>query len=268
MRIAVEHRTTYAYAPAAAGLALRLRLFPSGTPAQRVIDWQVLAGAAEVAPLLVNGFGDREALWLADAPTGEVSLTAAGTVETEDTGGVIGRFGRARPGVFLRCTAATAPDPAIRAFADSVAGTAPLDWLHALAAAVPSAIAYRPGATQAGATAAEALALGAGVCQDQTHLFLAAARAMGQPARYVVGYLHDAEAEHAETHAWAEAHLDGLGWVGFDPTHGRSPTPDYVRLGAGLDARDAAPIIGSYVGAPAESLAVSVRVAEAAAGQQ
>ena len=268
MRIAVEHSTTYAYSPPVTGLGLRLRLFPSATPAQRVIDWQVTAGAAGVTPLLVNGFGDKEALWLAADRVESLTVTAAGTLETDDTGGVIGRCGRARPGLFLRRTETTMPDTAIRAFAGSIDHAGPLAWLHALNGAVGQAITYRPGATHHGATAAEALALGAGVCQDQTHLFLAAARHMGHPARYVVGYLHDAEAEHTETHAWAEAHVPDLGWVGFDPTHGRSPTADYVRLCAGLDAADAAPIIGTYAGGPEESLAVSVRVAEAGAAQQ
>ena len=268
MRITVAHCTSYSYSAPVSGLALRLRLFPCALPGQRVLDWRVTACASGIAPLLVNGFGDSEALWLAQRPVERVSVSAEGTVETGDAGGVIGRIGRAPPGVFLRRTPATMPDAAIRAFAEGVAPGAPLERLHALNAAVGDAIVYRPGATRAGASAAEAVALGAGVCQDQSHLFIAAARLLGHPARYVVGYLHDAETEHAETHAWAEAHVDGLGWVGFDPTHARSPTEAYIRLGTGLDAPDAAPLIGTYTGAAEESLAVTVRVAEAGAAQQ
>lgn len=268
MRLQIRHETTYRYDPPAAGLGLALRLFPSAAPSQAVVSWTVQAGGQEVAPLLVNGFGDKEALWLAGTPAKDLTIAAEGVVETTETGGVLGRYGRARPGVFLRCTERTEPDDAIRDFAAGVTGVDALSWLHALNAAAGAAIAYRPGATHAAATAAEALALGAGVCQDQAHLFLSAARLRGHPARYVVGYLHDAETAHAETHAWAEAHVEGLGWVGFDPTHGRSPTADYVRLCAGLDAADAAPIRGTWRGAAEESLAATVRVAQVEAGQQ
>jgi len=268
MRIAIRHETTYRYAPAVQGLGLRLRLYPTALPGQRPAAWSVRAGADEVAPMLVNGFGDSEGQWFARAPVESVTVLAEGEIETGETHGVVGRLGLARPGVFLRQTALTRPDAAIAALAEAVADDEPLARLHRLTAAVAEAILYRPGATQHGATAAEALSLGAGVCQDQTHLFIAASRHLGVPARYVVGYLHDGTTVHGETHAWAEAHLPGLGWVGFDPTHLRSPTEDYIRLCAGLDAVDAAPLRGTYVGQPEEALSVSVRVAETGAQQQ
>jgi len=212
--------------------------------------------------------GDLETVWIAPGAVGTVEIVAEGRVRARAAHGVVGRLGRMPPGVYLRRTDRTAPDAAIAALAESVTAGTALARLHALTLAVADAVAYRPGATAAGATAAEALALGAGVCQDQTHLFLAAARHLGHPARYVVGYLHDGVTEHGETHAWAEAHLDGLGWVGFDPTHRRSPTEAYVRLCSGLDAADAAPIRGTYGAGPEESLAVSVAVTEAGAAQQ
>jgi transglutaminase-like putative cysteine protease len=267
-RLGITHRTVYRYEPAAPSLAIRLRLFPSRTICQNVIEWRIEADGEPVTPMLVNGFGDREALWMARRPVPELTLVATGTVETADVSGMVGRMGRAPPGVFLRRTPLTEADEAVRSFAASVATGDDLEALHALNVAVAGAIAYRPGATLHGATAAEALALGAGVCQDQTHLFLAAARHLGHPARYVVGYLHDEETVHSETHAWAEAHVDGLGWVGFDPTHGRSPTEGYVRLCAGLDAADAAPLRGTYPAGPAETLDVSVAVTGDAAAPQ
>ena len=108
--------------------------------------------------------------------------------------------------------------------------------------------------------AAEKLERGAGVCQDHTHLFAAACRFLEIPAPYVVGYLRDPEAPLGETHAWAEAWVHGLSWVGFDPTHRRSPTDAYVRLGSGLHAFDAASIRGHMHGESTEALAADVAV--------
>jgi transglutaminase-like putative cysteine protease len=70
------------------------------------------------------------------------------------------------------------------------------------------------------------------------------------PARYVVGYLLAPEEKLTETHAWAEAFVPDIGWVGFDPANRLCPTDRYVRLGCGLDAADAAPIRGNVMGGP------------------
>ena len=119
-----------------------------------------------------------------------------------------------------------------------------------------------PGKTDSSTTAAEALKDGAGVCQDHAHLMISIARELRVPARYVVGYLFepDREDEARETHAWAELHIDSLGWVGFDPSNKVCPTDHYVRLTSGFDANDAAPISGIFVGTCAENMDVEVSV--------
>jgi transglutaminase-like putative cysteine protease len=122
---------------------------------------------------------------------------------------------------------------------------------------------YGTGSTSAASTAAEALAQGRGVCQDHAHLFVSAARTLGIPARYVAGYLlsDQGEALH-ETHAWAEAWVPGLGWVGFDSTNGICVTDHYIRLCGGLDAHDAAPVRGSVYGATAIVIHADVLIGE------
>ena len=108
--------------------------------------------------------------------------------------------------------------------------------------------------------------MGEGVCQDHTHALTAIARLRGLPARYVSGYLHstiDGQA-HDAAHAWAEIHVEGLGWVGFDAANRCCPDERYVRLGSGLDAADAAPIRGVALGTGSEDMDVSVRVEEMA----
>jgi transglutaminase-like putative cysteine protease len=267
MHLAIRHLTEHSYDPAPKRVGLRLKLFPPRTKAQSPRGWRVTVNGTAISEMLTNGFGDGEALWFSEPETNAVSVLAEGTVETSDTAGVLGQIGNAPPGVFLRQTGLTRADGEIRALAEAATGDSALERMHALSAAVHEAVVYRPGVTGSSTTAADALALGAGVCQDKTHLFIAAARAAGIPARYVVGYLMDAEAPLAETHAWAEAHLDGLGWVGFDPTHQLCPTDAYVRLCTGLDADDAAPIRGSIQGETEDRLTVSVEVAYAQSQQ-
>ncbi|HSF94764.1 MAG TPA: transglutaminase family protein [Thermohalobaculum sp.] len=268
MRLTIRHLTDHEYDPAPNRIALRLKLFPAKTRSQAPSGWQVVVNGQAVEPMLTNGFGDFEALWFAPTGTTQVEMVAEGTVTTSDTAGVIGRLGVAPPELFLRHTPLTRQDADIRSLAEAAVGTDPLARMHALSAAVHDAMVYRPGVTDSGTTAAQALALGAGVCQDKTHLLIAAARAAGIPARYVVGYLHEESAPLGETHAWAEAHLDGLGWVGFDPTHQICPTGSYVRLCSGLDADDAAPVRGSLTGATEDRMTVSVSVAYAQSQQQ
>jgi transglutaminase-like putative cysteine protease len=112
------------------------------------------------------------------------------------------------------------------------------------------------------------MAAGLGVCQDHAQIFIAAARAMEVPARYVSGYLlmDDRIAQEA-THAWAEAWVPGLGWVGFDVSNGISPDPRYVRVATGRDYRDAAPITGISFGPVTEHLIVDLAVEQQTAEQ-
>ena len=93
--------------------------------------------------------------------------------------------------------------------------------------------------------------------------FNAPARARGVPARYVRGYLMLKDrVEQDAGHAWAEAMVEGLGWVGFDISNGISPDPHYVRVATGRDYRDAAPVTGIRYGAHDETLHVKLAVAQ------
>ena len=123
--------------------------------------------------------------------------------------------------------------------------------------------------THSATTAEEAVGHAAGVCQDHAHVFIGAARAHGIPARYVSGYLMmDDRIEQEATHAWAEAHVEGLGWVGFDVSNGISPDPRYVRVATGSDYRDAAPVTGiSFGGTADEVLTVGLTVEAQPASQ-
>ena len=128
---------------------------------------------------------------------------------------------------------------------------------------------YAPDVTLANSPIDDVLEQGKGVCQDFTHLMLAILRSFGIPARYVSGYLWTGEAapESDAAHAWAEAFVEDLGWVGFDPANRICPTEAYIRMSIGLDYWTAAPIRGVRRGTAAESLAVKVKVTQAGAEQ-
>jgi len=265
MRLKITHETSYFYDPAVQGLVQSLRLTPSVHEGQRVADWTISVSGGQRGAAFRDGAGDWIEGWTVRGPVHEVVVSIAGQVETRDTAGVLrGHRETVHPLVYMRPTAVTCADAGLGDLARSVQGEDALDLAHRLAAAVSAAIAYMPGVTQSHTTAAEALALGQGVCQDHAHALIACARERGLPARYVSGYLHsDAGGlPHDAAHAWAEIHVGALGWVGFDAANGCCPDDRYVRLGSGLDAQDAAPVRGTTFGPGEESLDVRVQVEE------
>lgn len=269
MRVSIRHVTRYSYSPPAQRTALRVKLFPSTFQTQRVESWVVTVNGSPVPAMFTNGFGDAEAVWTAHNPVEALELVAEGVVETEDSAGIVRGFNEAsRPGVFLRGTALTAASPDLRALSDSARRNSHLASLHALSELVREHVVYTPGATHAAVTANDALTLGKGVCQDQAHVFVAAARMAGWPARYVVGYLTQGIAQQPDTHAWAEAFVPELGWVGFDPANRQCPTDAYVRLASGLDAVDAAPIRGCISHGVHEVLSAQVEITQASDSTQ
>lgn len=268
MMISVSHRTVYRY-DAPLRLAVQsLRLFPSVFDGQRTIDWQVSVVGGTRGAGFRDGAGDWIENWSVRGPADTVEVVVSGQVETTDLAGVLqGHREQVNPLVYRRSTTATRADAALSDLARTAVSDAatPLETGHALASAVTAAIIYRPGVTEAHTSAAEALALGEGVCQDHAHVLIGAARSVGIPARYVSGYLMagaDGDA-HEAAHAWAELWIDGLGWVGFDPSNACCPNDLYIRTGSGFDARDAAPIRGIAQGPGRESLDVTVAVQQA-----
>lgn len=266
MKLRISHQTVYRYDLPVRNIVQSLRLTPSLFEGQRTHDWKIEVTGGIRGPGFRDGAGDWIEGWTVRGPTDEVTVTISGRIETRDTAGVLrGHREMIHPLAYLRDSAATRPDAELTNLADDVAEvTDKLGLAHALAAAVSDRVDYIPGVTEVSTTAADALKLGQGVCQDHAHVLIALARLRGLPARYVSGYLHatqDGEA-HDAAHAWTEIHVEGLGWVGFDAANRCCPDERYVRLGSGLDASDAAPIRGIAAGQGIEQLDVSVHVEE------
>jgi transglutaminase-like putative cysteine protease len=264
MRLSVDHVTRYHYAHPVRAAVQSHRLQPSLFGGQRVVDWQVTVSDGRKGGGFRDGAGDWVQAWTVAGPVAEIVVTVRGTVETTDLTGILrGHRETVPPAAYLRETVLTRADAGLVALAQRPEGTdGTLALAHALSSEIGDAIAWVPGATQAQTSAAEALLLGRGVCQDHAHALIAAARLRGLPARYVSGYMlaaADGAAQDA-AHAWAEIFVEGLGWVGFDPSNRCCPDDRYIRIGSGVDAQDAAPIRGIARGAGEERLDVVVAV--------
>ncbi|MCU0826454.1 MAG: transglutaminase family protein [Tabrizicola sp.] len=263
MRLTVDHMTRYLYDRPVRSVVQSHRLTPSAFAGQKVVDWEVTVSGGLRGATHRDGAGDQVQGWTIAGPVTSVEVRVRGTVETTDLAGVLrGHRETVAPEVYLRDTTPTRADVALETLARSVEAPDVLALAHALSAAVSDAIAYRPGVTHAHTTAAEALALAEGVCQDHAHALIAVARVRNIPARYVSGYLFaDADGNaHEAAHAWAELFVPTLGWVGFDPANRSCPDERYIRLGSGFDAQDAAPIRGIARGGAKEEMDVTVAV--------
>src|SRR5271166_4531950 len=141
----------------------------------------------------------------------------------------------------------------------------PLQLVLDLNAALYSKIAYVPKSTSVDSPIDHALESRQGVCQDFAHIMIGLARRIGIPCRYVSGYLfHKAgdktRSAEGATHAWVEALLPGLGWVGLDPTNNVLASERHVRTAVGRDYADVPPSRGVFKGEAQGELTVGVRV--------
>ena len=269
MRIVISHDTSYRYAQAVSSIIQTLRLTPRNHDGQYVVSWRIHLSAD--CPLIghEDAFGNLTHTFTTDTPVQELVVRVEGEAETEDTQGVIrGAIERFPPSLFLRQTQLTAADEPITEFAAQIAaesGKDELNRLHALLSALNREITFDTDPTHPATTAGEAFAIRRGVCQDITHIFIAAARSLQIPARYVSGYFHRADGvvQQEAGHAWAEAHVPHLGWVGFDATNGICTTDAHLRVAIGLDYLGAAPVRGARFGGGAEDMSVMINVDQA-----
>jgi transglutaminase-like putative cysteine protease len=265
MRICITHKTHYRYERSVKALTQILRLTPRGHDGQHVRQWRIEPSVDGRLRPREDAFGNVVHTFSADGPVEEMTLCVTGEIETHDTAGVIrGTVERLPDPVYLRETDLTVPDDGIRAFADDLADDRrePLATLHRLLEMLHRQVTFDTEPTHVATTAAEAFAMKRGVCQDLTHIFIAAARCLGLPARYVSGYLHRADGivEQEAGHAWAEAKVPDLGWVGFDAANGISVSDAHVRVAVGLDYLGAAPVRGTRTGGGSEAMEVALKV--------
>jgi transglutaminase-like putative cysteine protease len=144
-------------------------------------------------------------------------------------------------------------------------GRSPLAFLRDIASGVNRSFSYVKKSTAVNSPIEDALRSRQGVCQDFAHIMIALVRNARIPCRYVSGYLyHSSETVHpasdGATHAWVEALLPGIGWVGFDPTIDRLASEQHIRTAIGRDYADVPPTMGMMKGKADTQLQVRVRV--------
>jgi transglutaminase-like putative cysteine protease len=268
MQLWIRHETTYAYTAPQAYSIQQLHLTPRVEAQQHVLSWQL--SAAGQLHGYTDAYGNLSHMLTLNAAHSTLAIVAAGVVETSaPPGGRIGNGDTLPPLVYTAPTRFTAATPAVADFLDSclpsgAALPSTADCMR-LAQAIVGAVRYQSGTTEVGTTAGAALELGAGVCQDHAHLFLACCHARGWPARYVSGYIDPGNTGHAASHAWVDAWVEDAGytgWISLDVTHARLMTDAYCRLAVGRDYDSAAPVRGVRRGGGDETMAASVRVSQ------
>lgn len=271
MRLFVHHRTHYAFSEPQARLVQLLRLTPRSYEGQSIVSWRIDACRDARLKRSHDGYGNHVTMLYVDGPLTDLTLTVSGEVITDDRAGMVrGAPDPLPPLYFRQPTALTAASPEIAAFAEEAVGGAgsALDRAHGLRSALHERLALVSDPTAADSGAAAAFAAGEALASDMAHCLIAAAHSLGLPARYVAGHRYDADAPEETRHAahgWAEIHVEGYGWIGFDAAYDICPNEAYVRVATGLDHREAAPVSGQRVGGGAEHLAVDVRVGPDAA---
>lgn len=267
MRIEVQHLTHFRFAGPSSMSLHQCRLTPVPGMDQRVLHWEIRTPGRPSD--WVDGYGNTVRAFSVTETHQEVEILAKGTFEwmQGQSAYLSHNDPEALPPIYwLRNHGLARYDADIAAFIADLKPHAAVPGeriavLHELMLRIKKRVEYRVGATDVEVSAAEALKRGAGVCQDHAHLFIAGCRAVGIPARYVSGYMrvHD-ELRGPAGHAWAEAFIPDLGWVGFDPANGICPTGEYLKLAIGLDYGEAAPVAGRRFGGGSAEMKVEVQV--------
>jgi len=264
MTLAIYHDTRYTYANPVSASIQFLRLTPKSTERQQILEWRVQMPRQVRSQ--IDPYGNVLHVLTLEEPHSALELSAYGQVEIDPSLEV--EHDSQSPLPFLRSSRLTQANETLIDFAAQRCGhrrdrAALIELMEGLADCMP----YSPGATAVDSTAAEAFAAGVGVCQDHTHAFLACARSLGIPARYVSGYLCTEDENHLASHAWAEAWLED-GWYSFDVTNRLSRPDRHLKLAVGLDYLDACPVRGMRRGGGAESMLAQVKVTSLLEEQQ
>ena len=263
MRLRISHRTSYHYDAPVHFALQQLRKTPRSSPMQSIVSWNMSLEGAKQELSFSDQHTNHVILTSIEPGQTEMTIMCEGEIDTHETHGVLGFEVQYAPlWYYRRETPMTTVGPELRKLLKALPHEdSELSQMHTLSALIRDRVAYETGQTEVTTTAEESLKAGHGVCQDHTHIFIAAAREIGFPARYISGYLMmDDRIDQDAAHAWAEVFLADIGWVGFDVSNVISPDERYVRVASGLDYKEAAPVSGMRFGDSAESFSVSLQV--------
>jgi transglutaminase-like putative cysteine protease len=277
MRFTVRHETRYRYDTPIVLAPHVLRLTPR--PGEHLLQSRTLVLVPEPAELReeTDAFGNLVVhVTFPDRPVHELRIESRFELETTvpplaaAAGGGTplpwGPIGDVALAPFA--TGVADVDPGVAAFARAIAaevGHQPVAFAEQLSRTIFARADRHVRPEGAAQSAAETLASWRGACRDLTVLFLAAARSLGIPGRFCSGYQAAAETPDGRRylHAWPELFLPGIGWRGWDPTHGMPVGEGHVALCAAPDQADTMPVTGGYYfgSAVTSTLDFEVRIA-------
>lgn len=261
MRLSIHHETHYEYSSPLHYSLQSIRLTPQASAHQTVLEWAVNAPGQLFAER--DGYGNEAHTWSLAKRISRGAIRASGRVETHASPWLDDAPGALPPQVYLRGTELAPIAASLRELGrDALAGGLNERSLMALMQVVLERVPYRADVTDVQTTAAQALALGGGVCQDQAHVYIAACRSNGIAARYVSGYFYAADAPQLASHAWVDVCVDMARrrWLSIDVTHRCLMDERHVRLAVGPDYAACLPIRGVRSGGGRESMRVRVDI--------
>ncbi|MDP8231740.1 MAG: transglutaminase family protein, partial [Candidatus Zophobacter franzmannii] len=282
MQYRVRHHTRFRYSAPVSESVMKLRLQPVDQRTQRCLDFQVQLEPSAQLHNYLDHLSNR--IHLFDIPTHhrQLDLRVESMVTIDplpplpdclalDEWDLLDAAVHAEDHwEFLMPTPLTQPTSLLDQLAEELGldrSQDPLSVVHKINAGIYRVFEYVPESTGVDSPIDDALAQRQGVCQDFTHIMLALVRRLGIPCRYVSGYLfHRTESGDRSAvdamHAWVEAYLPTLGWVGFDPTNNMPARERHIRVAVGRDYVDVAPTRGVFKGNAESELSVAVQVFE------
>jgi transglutaminase-like putative cysteine protease len=272
MLLRIQHETKLSYSAPVAETVFDVRMAPPSDEDQTNLGYRLRIIPPAPVTIYRDGFGNRVDLFNIFTPYNELIIRATSIVRTHRASAPEARLldlawaAWPREEISLESLEYLQESPLVKNCAELEQFVASLQKpdgplnvvVDQLIAAVRAALVYEKKVTTARTPVGEALRLGRGVCQDFAHLFLAACRGIGLPARYVSGYIH--QPGEVATHAWCQVWTGKAGWLDFDPTRGSFAGDDYIKIAVGRDYSDVPPNRGVWKGRAQETIAVSVKV--------
>lgn len=280
MHYLIHHNTRFRYSEPVTESVMELRMYPRTDGMQRCWRFKLLTSPSARLTEYRDYLGNTVHFFDIPRQHKQLTITAEAVVEVgafpalpdalpDDAWAELdARTARGEFWESLHPGERTAPSAALAAFArelDVRRRGDPLSLLRELNTQLYNAFDYDQETTTVDSTIDDAIEARRGVCQDFTHVLAALVRGLGIPCRYVSGYLYHEKSYQDRsvpdaTHAWAEAWLPSLGWIGFDPTNNILAEGRHIRVAVGRDYGDVPPTHGVFKGDAESELEVAVRV--------
>ena len=270
MILEVQHETRFEYSTAVQDATIELRMEPANNPEQACHTFHLDISPSAELFRYQDGFGNRVHHFNVLGAYNRLRILAAAVIETQppetrmSSGHAVYPLELGDAGLdvldYLPLRGPVRPTPRLAPLLEALAprqGMPVAELVVAVGHYIHEHYEYARDVTLSSSPIDDLLAQGKGVCQDFTHLMIAVLRSFGVPARYVSGYLHR-ENKQSQSHAWCEAWLPDLGWVGFDPTNDCPANERFVKIAVGRNFTDVPPNKGVYRGRAEESISVRV----------